>query len=125
MHASTFNIADLRYNWENPFIFFDQDGDGLSEFSIRMVDTPYFRPKEGNSPHFKDIDERYEIQFTQKIDWAALSWDLDNDNCPGNEFDFDMSLHFRGEGFDYSDQVHTFKKLRGLPEADKLIYDPR
>lgn len=125
MHASTFNIDDLRYNWENPFIFFDYDNDGLSEFSIRLVDTPHFRPKEGKSFHFDKVDQRYEVKFSRKIDWVALSWDLDNDNAPSNEFDFDMSIHFRGEGFDYSDQVHTYRSLRGLPEADKLIYDPR
>lgn len=125
MHASAFSIDDLRYNWENPFIFFDYDGDGLSEFSVRMVDTPYFRPIEGESPHFVSVDRKYEVKFTRKIDWAALSWDLDNDNAPGNEFDFDMSIHFRGEGFDYSDQIHTYHSLRGLADADKLIYDPR
>lgn len=125
MHASTFNIDDLRYNWENPFIFYDKDGDGLSEFSIRMVDTPHFRPLEGNSIHFEGVGKEYEVKFTRKIDWVALAWDLDNDNAPGNEFDFDMSLHFRGEGFDYSDQVHVYKELRGLPEADKFFDDPR
>lgn len=125
MHASTFNIDDLRYNWENPFIFYDKDDDGLSEFSIRMVDTPNFRPLEGKSAHFKEVDKKYEVRFTKKIDWVALAWDLDNDNAPGNEFDFDMSLHFRGEGFDYFDQVHVCKELRGLPEADKFFDDPR
>jgi len=50
---------------------------------------------------------------------------LDNDNGQGNEFDFDMSLRLKGPGFDYSDQVHPYKSLRGLPEANKFFYDAR
>lgn len=125
MHASPFRINDIRYSWENPFIFYDKDGDGLSELSIRLVDTPLFRPKEGESPFFKGIDEQYEVEFSHKIDWVAFSWDLDNDNGPSNEFDFDMSIHFRGEGFDYSDQSHVYKSLRGIPEADSLLWESR
>lgn len=125
MHGSPFHIADLRYSWENPFIFYDDDKDGLSELSIRLVDTPYFRTKEDKEKHFEGVDSCYEIKFKKKIDWTAISWDLDNDNAPGNEFDFDMTLHFRGGEVDYSNQVHSFRSLRGLPAADKFFYDPR
>jgi len=127
MHASSFRMSDLRYSWENPFIFYDEDGDGLSEMSIRLVDTPQFRPKQGEKPNnsFDKINPEQDILFTHKVDWAAISWDLDNDNGPGNEFDFDISLKFSGPGFDYSDQVHKFKNMRGLPAADKFFYDPR
>jgi hypothetical protein len=127
MHASSFRMSDLRYSWENPFIFYDEDGDGLSEMSIRLVDTPQFRPKQGEKPDvkFDKINPEHDVLFTHKIDWAGISWDLDNNNGPGNEFDFDMSLKFSGPGFDYSDQVHKFKNMRGLPAADKFFYDPR
>lgn len=127
MHGSTFRIHDLRYNWENPFIFYDFDKDNLSEMAIRLVDTPLFRPKPGEpkKQEFKTLDAEYDIKFTQRIDYAAISWDLDNDNGQGNEFDFDMSLKFSGKGFDYSNQVHKFKNMRGLPEAEKLFYDAR
>ena len=50
---------------------------------------------------------------------------LDNDNGQGNEFDFDMSLRFTGPGFDYSDQMHKYKSLRGLEAANKLMFDSR
>ncbi len=127
MHGSTFRIDDLRFNWENPFIFYDYDNDNLSEMAIRLVDTPRFRPKPGepNDPHFDNLNPEHDIQFTQRIDYVAITWDLDNDNGQGNEFDFDMSLKFSGKGFDYSDQVHKFKNMRGLPEADKFFYDAR
>ena len=50
---------------------------------------------------------------------------LDNDNRPSNEFDFDMSLYFFGDGFSYSNQVHHFKNMKGLPAADSLFFDNR
>jgi hypothetical protein len=127
MHGSTFRINDIRYSWENPFIFFDTDSDNLSEMAIRLVDTPEFRPKEGEkqNPLFEKVDPEYNVLFKKKIDYAAITWDLDNDNGQGNEFDFDMSLKFSGLGFDYSDQSHKFMKMRGLPEADKFFYDAR
>ncbi len=125
MHASTFRIGDMRYSWENPFLFYDTDKDGLTEWTIRMVDTPHFRPKSGGSEEFAKVDKEIDVIFTRKIDWVGAAWDMDNDNGQGNEFDFDMSLRFTGPGFDYSDQVHRFKTLRGLEEANKLMFDSR
>jgi len=43
----------------------------------------------------------------------------------GNEFDYDMVVGFRGPGFDYTDQVHQFKNMRGLAAADTFFMDPR
>lgn len=127
MHGSTFRIDDLRYSWENPFIFYDYDQDKMSEMAIRLVDTPRFRSEPGKAekPEFKNVNPEHDIQFTQRIDYAAITWDLDNDNGQGNEFDFDMSLKFSGRGFSYSDQVHKFKNMKGLAEADYLFYDAR
>lgn len=126
MHASSFRISDLRFNWENPFIFYDTDNDGLTEWAIRLVDTPVFRDTMNNKKNrFDLVDTSLDIQFTKKIDYAAVTWDLDNDNAAGNEFDFDMSLLFKGKGFDYADQGHIFKGLRGLEAANNLMYDSR
>jgi hypothetical protein len=33
-------MEDLRFNWENPFLFYDEDDDHLSEMAIRLVDSP-------------------------------------------------------------------------------------
>lgn len=118
MHASTFDYKDLRLNWENPFLFYDPDGDGLTEMTIRLCDNPQRLEnyaKEGFT----------EPQFRGRCDWAAISVDIDNDNTTGNEFDLDFTLCFQGGGFDYTDQVHPVKNLRGLPEADKFFIDPR
>jgi hypothetical protein len=128
MHAASFRIDDLRYNWENPFIFYDFDGDKLSEMAIRLLDIPVFRDtiaannvKNG----FDKLDKEIDIKFSKKITYAALTWDLDNDNGAGNELDFDMSLLFKGKGFDYQDQKHYFKSLTGLPGTNKFLFDSR
>lgn len=128
MHASSFRINDLRYSWENPFIFYDEDGDKLTEMAIRLLDTPNFRdsiPSENKRKGFDKLPKEIDVDFTKKIDYAAITWDLDNDNGPGNEFDFDMSLLFKGKGFNYQDQAHHFKNLKGLQAANKFLYDSR
>jgi len=123
MHASSFRIQDTRYSWENPFIFFDTDDDNLSEWTIRLVDTPHFRQKDRSDEKFNAIHKEIDVIYSKKINDVRISWDLDNDNGQGNEFDFDMSLRLNGPGFDYSDQVHKYKSLRGLPDADKFFYN--
>ncbi len=115
IHASPQNINDLRLNWENPFLFYDVDNDGLTEYAFRLLDRPIY----GNP------GDKYLTNLTGKIDYVTMSYDMDNDNSPGNPFDFDMTISFRGGGFDYMDQVHRFKNLRGLPAADQYFMDPR
>lgn len=115
IHASPQNINDLRLNWENPFLFYDVDKDGLTECAFRLLDRPvYGQP-----------GDKFLTRLTGKIDYVTMAYDLDNDNSPGNPFDFDMTVTFRGGGFDYMDQVHPFKNLRGLPAADQYFMDPR
>ena len=115
-HCSPDRINDPRLNWENPFLFYDPDNDGLTEMAIRLLDIPERKESETGSLQL----------FSGKITWASMAFDLDNDNNPGNEFDFDMTIGFAGEkGFDYLDQVHRFNNMRGLPEADQFFADPK
>jgi hypothetical protein len=119
IHAYTGGIDDLRLNWENPFLFYDYDGDKRSEMAIRLVDSPryYEGEVEGKTTQ--------RVKLSGKIDWVSLAIDMDNDNGPGNDFDFDFTISFRGPGFDYMDQVHKIPRLRGLPQADIYFADPR
>ncbi len=116
-HLPSYRFSDLRYSWENPFLFYDSDKDGLTEMAIRMED----------SCDFKKINENDETDTypTRKIDHVYMSFDLDNDNAPSNEFDFDLSIRFNGEGFSYDNQIHRFENMRGLPAANSLFYDVR
>jgi hypothetical protein len=118
IHTSTYDMKDLRYNWENPFLFYDEDNDGYSEMAIRCVDTPQMKDK--NQPANSYVNR----QLEGKINWVSIAIDMDNDNGPGNEFDFDFTLGFQGEGFDYKDQVHKFSNPV-LSEADSFFIDPR
>lgn len=110
IHTTTDKMNDVRLNWENPFLFYDPDHDGLTEYAIRVLDNPSAEQKK---------------MVTGMINWVSLSYDLDNDNQPGNEFDLDMTISFRGKGFDYMDQVHPFENMRGLPASDTMFTDPR
>lgn len=124
MSVSSFRVSDFRFSWENPFIFWDYDKDGMSEMALRMLDIPHFRRKNIQDSLFLNEDEEVHVKYSEQINYVALTYDLDNDNGQGNEFDFDMSLCFEGDGFNYSDQINRYKSLRGLPDADKLLYDP-
>lgn len=120
VHAATNRIAgpDLALNWENPFLFYDPDKDGLSDMAIRLVDSPLY---------FDDSTKTTDPQtmrFSGKVDWVSIAVDMDNDNRPGDEFDFDMTLGFRGPGFDYRDEVHPID-MQSLPGTDSLFLDAR
>lgn len=124
IHTATDKMDDLRLNWENPFLFYDKDGDGLSEMAIRfMAPRPRIAANKDAKPNTKEYS-----QLASRIDWVSLAVDLDNDNRAGNEFDFDMSLCYMGKGFDYTGYVQKIKNekaMRGLKEADKFFPDPR
>lgn len=117
LHSSTFYMNDVRLNWENPFLFYDYDEDGLSEMAIRVLDDPTREEKRAEA-RLKGFP------LKGKVNYIAITLDLDNDNGPGNELDFDMSFRFEGPGFDYMDQVHTFENKRE-PAADHFFIDPR
>lgn len=117
VHITSWNIANLEYNWENPFLYFDEDGDGLTEMAIRVVDEPIDIKKE---------DTQLEAwKFSKQASLIQMTWDMDNDSEPSNEQDFDLSLKFMGKGFDYSNQIHKFKNIGGIAASDYLFDDPR
>lgn len=115
IHASTFYMDDVSLNWENPFLFFDQDDDGLSDMAVRVLD---------NYTGGKDKPTEKGLHLTGKAGLVAVTYDMDNDNAPGNEYDYDMSLRFTGKGFNYMDQIHKFKNNR-VVEADSFFIDSR
>lgn len=115
IHSTTERVNDVRMNWENPFLFYDPDNDGLTEMAIRLCDSPKIVKENGQANSV----------LSGNIDWVSVSMDTDNDNAPGNEFDFDMTIHFTGPGFNYENQKHINKNLRGLPEADTFFLDAR
>lgn len=116
VHISSWNIDDLSFNWENPFLFFDQDQDGLTEMAIRVVDEPVA---------IEGAKDLVAWAFSQQASLVQMTFDLDNDNGAGNELDFDMSLKFSGKGFDYSDQIQPIKAHPIAKKSNKYFADPR
>lgn len=118
MHAGTGKIEDLRLNWENPFLFYDPDNDGLTEMASRLVNNPSY---------FNNLNKKSNpktLRLSGNIGWVSIAVDLDNDNRPEDEFDFDFTLGFRGKGFSYMDQIHQIN-MHSLPGTDSLFMDPR
>ncbi|MDQ3440073.1 MAG: hypothetical protein M3478_06950, partial [Planctomycetota bacterium] len=124
-HLPPWIITDIRLNWENPFAFYDFDGDGVTEMTIRFLDIA---PRD---PHDKTGAKPY--SYTGKVTEAMGGWDLDNDSTKGNEFDFDMSWKFtsaedgkNGETIDYtkySDKHPNMKAPAWVLEGKYFRYD--
>ena len=106
VHRPPQSLPDPRLNWENPFAFFDFDGDGLSEMAMRWLDpVPALD---------KDI-----TRLTGVLNEAFVTFDLDNDSAKGNETDYDMSLRGAGgPGVPYRTFVHKYPALKGNPKFD-------
>ena len=110
-HVPVWAIETPEYSWENPFLFFDPDGDGLSEVSVRVADDRIPTSANNNS-----------LRFDGVVDEAWVSYDLDNDTGRDNETDYDMTLYVGGgPGLDYKDQIHDYPQLRA-PDWAKPYY---
>lgn len=114
VHATPERMNDLRLSWENPFLFYDYDNDGLTELSVRILDSRYNMIKQPDGA----------TRFSQQVHYAALSYDLDNDNTPENPLDMDISILYMGSGTNYMEYSHTYPAMRGLPEADRYFLAP-
>ncbi len=106
VHRPPQSLPDPRLNWENPFAFYDFDGDGLSEMAMRWLDPV--------PPLDKDI-----TKLSGMLNEAFVTFDLDNDSTKGNETDYDMSLRGAGgPGVPYRSFVHKYPALKGNPKFD-------
>jgi hypothetical protein len=104
MHAQAGVIEDPSLNWENPFRFYDTDGDGVSEMAMRWLDP--------------QVREPTYARLTGKVNEAFLTLDLDNDSGKGNETDFDMTMRVFGGEVDYRDMRHPMPGLKGQARFD-------
>ena len=121
-HLPPWALTDARFNWENPFAFYDFDDDGCTEMSVRYLNNQKM-----------DGEIRTYSGFAGAV---QMGFDLDNDSQKGQEFSFDMSLGFDGPGVDYRDRINKYSGQKApewvLPyfqhtnyrEIDELIYMP-
>jgi hypothetical protein len=106
-HMAPGGIRNPDFNWENPFAFYDTDGDGCSEMSIRLVDNRKFTKPDQSEEEFDGI-----------VDEGFISFDLDNDTGRDNECDYDMTLRFGGgPGIDYRKDVIPAPALKAADWA--------
>jgi hypothetical protein len=121
-HLPAAAVADPRFNWENPFAFYDFDHDGCSEMAIRLLDRQPGGAKIGSTT----------AKYSGKDTAAFMSFDLDNDSQKDNEFDFDMSIHFTsedpkhpGDSIDYSkySDKHKIRAPKWVLDAHLFRYD--
>ena len=109
IHRPPQALPDPRLNWENPFAFYDTDGDGLTEMGMRWLD-PMPPVVNGKAPLSGVLNE------------AFATFDLDNDSGKGNEIDYDMSLRGAGgPGVNYTSMATKYPALRGTPKFDRCF----
>lgn len=110
IHRPPQSLPDPRLNWENPFAFFDYDGDGASEMAIRWLDP------------VPALDNKGMTNLSGVLNEAFATFDLDNDSTKGNETDYDMSLRGAGgPGIPYRQFVHKYPALKGNPKFDQCF----
>lgn len=110
VHRPPQSLPDPRLNWENPFAFFDFDGDGASEMAMRWLDV------------VPPLDDKGMTNLSGVLNEAFVTFDLDNDSTKGNETDYDMSLRGAGgPGVPYRSFVHKYPGLKGNPKFDQCF----
>ena len=115
-HLAPAAVTDARWNWENPFAFYDKTGDGLTNMSVRLLD---------------------DFPCNGFLDAAYVAYDIDASASVGNEMDYDFTLLFQKKSaYDYNKHVNKFPTMKApdwvLPYfqrtewrvIDELIYVP-
>ena len=109
IHRPPQALPDPRLNWENPFAFYDTDGDGASEMAMRWLDPGSNQPAVENGVS----------ALSGVLGEAFVTFDLDNDSGRGNETDYDMTLRGAGgRGVPYRQFAHKYPALRGREKFD-------
>jgi len=109
IHRPPQSLPDPRLNWENPFAFYDTDGDGASEMAMRWLDPMV--PMEKGVTNLSGV-----------LNEAFVTFDVDNDSGRGNETDYDMSMRGAGgPGVPYRQFVHKYPAMRGHAKFDRLF----
>jgi hypothetical protein len=103
-HAPPWALTDPRLNWENPFSFYDETGEGTSKMAIRWC-AP--QPLKGGKT---DIPPQVYTGF--------LTLDLDGNSGYGNETSYDMTIEASGGNIDISGMVHPLHHFKGNPKFD-------
>jgi hypothetical protein len=98
-------MDDPRMSWENPFSFYDEDGDGVSEMTVRWA------------THLPIGAPRFTIP--PDLDRVHVAYDLDNNSGYGSETSYDLTLHGYQAKVDFSNMRRPLPGFAGNP-----VFDP-
>ncbi|MDR0533132.1 MAG: hypothetical protein LBH01_04170 [Verrucomicrobiales bacterium] len=107
-HAPAYAFNDPRLNWENPFSFYDETGNGVSNMAIRWC-AP--QPVKNGK-----------VEIPPVVDSAFVTMDIDGSAAKGNETSYDLTLHGAGGKVDISGMVHPLNNFAGDAKFDPLFY---
>lgn len=96
-------LTNPELNWENPFAFYDTDDDGVTEMSVRLLES---------AKRTGGTDDNPQYSYEGFANEAMGGWDLDNDSTKGNEFDFDISWRFFSPGDAAKEKLIDYRKFR-------------
>jgi len=103
-HVPPWALADARLNWENPFSFYDETGDGTSKMAMRWC-----APQPNNKGR---------IDIPPAVNLAYVTYDLDGNSGYGNETSYDMTLECGGTDIDVAHMKHPLPHFKGNPKFD-------
>ncbi|HTJ79771.1 MAG TPA: hypothetical protein VL357_12320 [Rariglobus sp.] len=107
-HVPSYALKDARINWENPFSFYDETGNGVSNMAMRWC----------NPQHEKGVD----VDIPSYASEAYLTYDIDGNAGKDNETSYDMTLRAAGGHVDTSAMVHPLPHFAGDPKFDPCFY---
>lgn len=108
-HGSSSILSDPRLNWENPFSFYDETGDGVSKMTLRWCTPNGYSLTRGKNGL---------AEIPPKVEMAQLAYDLDGNSGYGNETSYDMSFMFQGAEIDISGMSQKLPCFKGDPKFD-------
>lgn len=106
-HAPQWSFSDPETNWENPFSFYDETGDGVSKLAIRWC---------------APVNEKDGVtKIPPKVNMVQVAWDLDANSGYGYESSYDMSIAAFGAEIDISHMKQKLPNFKGNPKFDPFF----
>ncbi|HEX3624282.1 MAG TPA: hypothetical protein VH280_02545 [Verrucomicrobiae bacterium] len=106
-HCPSYALADPRVNWEDPFSFYDEEGNGVANMAMRWCAPQPFR---GTN-----------VDIRPAVDSGFVTYDLDGNAGKGDESSFDMTLNGNGRNIDISSMTHPLPHFAGDPKFDSCF----
>jgi hypothetical protein len=108
-HVPPQAINDPRLNWENPFSFYDEEGKGVSNMSIRWTSP---QPQKNGIVNYRPF-----------VAAGFISYDMDGNAGKDRESSYDLTLRGTGTPIDISHMVHPLPNYAGNPKFDPCFYN--